>query len=266
MRCWSLQTTKKVQCARNVRGQTLSKKQKAKESQKIIYKIESVINGKVYIGLTGNKLAVRERSHKYMLKKNMHPSKPLQNDYNLFGPDNFICCILEDGIPPDLGDHFERFYIERYMSDKSHSGYNSYSGGVSGFRTTESMRKTISEKMVGKKRSQEFGAAVSEGQKGKKKNPEHVKKRADAQRGRPCPKNMRPIIDESGFIWPSISIAARVLGLSRNNITRAIRKNLPIKTKIFTYLIPRGKMNENKQRRRKNKKLHTEPLSSTEKS
>lgn len=54
-----------------------------------IYKIENILNGKVYIGSSSN-IENRIAQHKQDLKRNRHHSFKLQNDFNEFGCfDNF---------------------------------------------------------------------------------------------------------------------------------------------------------------------------------
>lgn len=58
-----------------------------------IYKIDNVVNGKVYIGCTIN-YNKRVSDHKGKLRKNIHPNLELQNDYNKYGEVAFRFSIL----------------------------------------------------------------------------------------------------------------------------------------------------------------------------
>lgn len=60
-----------------------------------IYKITNVINGKFYIGSSGN-LKNRCSIHFAHLRRNSHSNKHLQNSYNKYGENNFIFSIVEE--------------------------------------------------------------------------------------------------------------------------------------------------------------------------
>jgi group I intron endonuclease len=62
---------------------------------KIVYKIECLINNRMYIGSTVN-FMVRKSSHLSTLKKNNHRNSDLQNDFNKYGIDNFSFTIIEE--------------------------------------------------------------------------------------------------------------------------------------------------------------------------
>jgi group I intron endonuclease len=59
-----------------------------------IYKIENIINKKVYIGSSEN-ISRRLTSHIYLLNKNSHHSTPLQKAWNKYGKEAFTFTILE---------------------------------------------------------------------------------------------------------------------------------------------------------------------------
>jgi len=74
-----------------------------------IYKIENLINGKIYIGKSVN-LTKRKRDHFNLLKNNKHTNNFLQNSYNKYGSDNFKFSILEICEKENLLD-VEFYYI-----------------------------------------------------------------------------------------------------------------------------------------------------------
>lgn len=59
-----------------------------------IYKIECILNNKVYIGQSSN-IYYRWSFHKSKLRKNCHINYLLQDDYNKYGENNFRFIILE---------------------------------------------------------------------------------------------------------------------------------------------------------------------------
>lgn len=92
-----------------------------------IYKIENIINHKVYIGLTNN--IVRRRSRHFTdLKCNRHDNSFLQKEYNIYGKDNFTFNIEYQGeITSDEISKKEQEYIKLYNSYRN--GYNQNEGG-----------------------------------------------------------------------------------------------------------------------------------------
>lgn len=92
-----------------------------------IYKIENLINHKVYIGLTNN-IARRRTRHFSDLKRNVHDNHFLQKEYNIYGKENFDFNIIFNGDCTDkeIGDK-EQEYIKQY--DSYYNGYNQNMGG-----------------------------------------------------------------------------------------------------------------------------------------
>ena len=60
-----------------------------------IYKIESKVNGKVYIGMTTRNIEIRWYEHKTELIRNKHHNIKLQRHYNKYG-DVFNYSIIEE--------------------------------------------------------------------------------------------------------------------------------------------------------------------------
>ena len=63
------------------------------------YLIMNTINGKVYIGQS-TRYSRRWTEHKKHLRKNTHPNKHLQRDYDEHGKDAFVFEVIEE-LPPD---------------------------------------------------------------------------------------------------------------------------------------------------------------------
>jgi group I intron endonuclease len=87
-----------------------------------IYKIENLIDGKVYIGSSINIIS-RKQKHFWMLKKGIHDNCHLQHSYNKFGEDSFIFEVLEECNNKDLIIK-ENYHIFKYKSNNSEFGYN----------------------------------------------------------------------------------------------------------------------------------------------
>lgn len=84
-----------------------------------IYKIENIINNKVYIGKS-EQLGIRWESHLELLTKGKHHSSKLQNDWNRYGISSFNFSIL-DITEENLSDK-EQYFIEKFNSVSD--GYN----------------------------------------------------------------------------------------------------------------------------------------------
>lgn len=88
-----------------------------------IYKIENLINHKIYIGQSNN-LQRREKEH--FSTKNRYSSSKIDKAIIEFGPENFSFEILEECKIEELNDR-ERYWIQYY--DSFNFGYNQTKGG-----------------------------------------------------------------------------------------------------------------------------------------
>ena len=91
-----------------------------------IYKIENLINGKVYIGKTTRTFNER---YKYNLEKNTH-NNHLKSSIKKYGIDNFyINEELDKALTKEELNEKEKYWIEHYKSNDEKYGYNILSGG-----------------------------------------------------------------------------------------------------------------------------------------
>ena len=74
-----------------------------------IYKIENLVNEKVYIGQAVN-ISRRWNEHKFHLKNNNHFNKHLQNAWNKYGEKNFKFEPIEECLEIEL-DEKEIYWI-----------------------------------------------------------------------------------------------------------------------------------------------------------
>lgn len=116
-----------------------------------IYKIENLVNGKVYIGQTVNS-EKREIKHKTELKNNVHHNLHLQRSYNKFGAESFKFIIIEICEESKL-DEREIYWLNFYGGINSDRNYNI--GEIKGGRISQEVKDKISLKNKGQKRTEE---------------------------------------------------------------------------------------------------------------
>jgi group I intron endonuclease len=95
-----------------------------------IFQVKNLANGKILLGSSLN-LEGPLNSHRFMLTIGRHRNEELQNDWNEFGPENFVFEILEvvkPGDDPgfDLKDELtllEQIWIEK-LQPFGEQGYN----------------------------------------------------------------------------------------------------------------------------------------------
>jgi predicted GIY-YIG superfamily endonuclease len=100
-----------------------------------IYKIENLLNGKVYIGQSVN-IEKRWSTHKSELEKKYHYNIHLQSAWNKYGGDNFEFSIVEECNIDQL-NQCEIYWIAKF--DSYENGYNLTPGGGN----TESFSKSV---------------------------------------------------------------------------------------------------------------------------
>jgi len=94
-----------------------------KLDKKGVYKIENLINGKVYIGSTEKSFLKRFTTHYTKLKGNNHKGHIyLQNAVNKYGIENFEFSVLEE-LESDILEK-EGYWINYYDSFNREKGYN----------------------------------------------------------------------------------------------------------------------------------------------
>lgn len=100
----------------------------------VIYAIQCVENGKVYIGKTQClerriKQHFTEKAHESKLinttdKKHGIVRSKFAQDFNKYGPEKFRVFVLEENVDPDRSDDRERFWINEYNAEDERFGYN----------------------------------------------------------------------------------------------------------------------------------------------
>ena len=94
-----------------------------------IYKIENMVNGKVYVGQSKDPKR-RWKQHKRIatIEKNPDSHKPLYVEMRSYGIDSFSFSLLEK-CKDDEMDEREVYWIEQLNSQDENHGYNIYGGG-----------------------------------------------------------------------------------------------------------------------------------------
>lgn len=117
-----------------------------------IYKIENMINHKIYVGQSQD-IHKRFMRHKNDLNSNRSFNSHLQRSWNKYGENNFSFEILEVCNIDDL-DCREMFWIEKL--DAYRNGYNMTvgGGGCRGFKMSEEAREKIKKALTGVKKSE----------------------------------------------------------------------------------------------------------------
>jgi len=113
-----------------------------------IYKIENLVNGKLYIGQTTLNYEQRKWRHFYELRRGKHSNEYLQNSFNKHGEFNFDFKIITWGNNQDELNDLEIYYINKYDCLNRDKGYNLREGGQNGKMILETKIK-ISESLKG---------------------------------------------------------------------------------------------------------------------
>jgi group I intron endonuclease len=115
-----------------------------------VYKIENILNGRVYIGSSLD-LVSRERTHFSALKRNKHGTSHLQNSYNTYGKENFkfkILCYLDSN--REILLIFERIFIQFYDATNRELGYNTKKepSSLKGFHHSQESKDKIRNSLL----------------------------------------------------------------------------------------------------------------------
>ncbi len=147
----------------------------------IIYKIENIINNKIYIGQTVKSLNVRWNNHKADARTRPGKCSKLHRAMNKYGFENFEMKPL--AVCNTIGElnFLEEALIKKY--DTINSGYNIKFGGDNRFHSEETKLK-IGSKHKGKKISEEQKNILKTFRAGKRQSLETRKKISESNIGR----------------------------------------------------------------------------------
>lgn len=156
-----------------------------------IYKIENLVNGKLYIGLTTRTNPNKRRSqHFHKLRYNIHPNGYLQNAFNKYGENAFEFKCIDHALDKKSLDKLEKIYIEKYNSMNRIYGYNLKDGGFHAKHSPETCKK-IGNVHRGKYVSKESRNKMSKSHTGKKLSEKTRLKLSNVKKGIPKSLNYR---------------------------------------------------------------------------
>lgn len=137
----------------------------------LIYKVENIINKKVYIGQTIRDINIRKKEHLYNAFNGNSDYSPFHRALLKYGHENFIWTILCECDSKEEMNDMEFHYIKQYRSHTSMGGYNATYGG---------------DGTPGAIRSSLYKRKLSNSKKGKRLNISDVerKRRSDAMAGK----------------------------------------------------------------------------------
>lgn len=195
-----------------------------------IYKIENLVNGKVYIGSTQN-IPIRFYNHKRELMLNCHANGYLQNSWNKYGEDNFCFLVLEYVENLDLLILMEQKYIDEVPKELRYN-IAPIAGTNRGVKHTEESKRRMSEGSKGIKHSEETRKKLSEINTGSGNGffgKQHKQQTKDMISDKKDKKTVYQLSKETGEIvnsFPSIREAERLTGISHTSISKVCNRRM----------------------------------------
>lgn len=196
-----------------------------------VYKIENMINHKVYIGQSVD-IYTRWYNHKHDLRNGSHYNSHLQQSWNKYGEENFDFCIVEKCDEQFL-DQLEISYIAFYKSYNGQFGYNLTLGGEGGIPNNETREKLskansgANNPMFGKRHAKDTKKKISEALSGIN-NPSYGK------RGKNSPHYGKHLSDEQKAKLRAANSGKQMSDLAKVKQSQAkIGKNNPRATPVY---------------------------------
>lgn len=204
-----------------------------------IYKIQSIVNGRIYVGSAVN-VYKRKFLHFNSLKHNKHHNSKLQNHYNKHGKSDLMFEVIESECEDLIAR--EQFYI-----DTLNPFFNicKIAGSCIGRKHKEETKNKISIALKGREYTAERRENMSKASKGKKKKPfseSHLKniKKAAVGKNKGRISTLRKAVigmaeDKEVLEYTSIKQAAEELKTSRSNIIHSIKNGHKAKGYNWKY-------------------------------
>lgn len=186
-----------------------------------IYKIENLINGKVYIGQSID-IEKRHIGHRSELQNQKHSNRFLQRAWNKYGEINFIFKIIEECEELEL-DEKEIFYIDKYRESGKVYNMTDGGGGSRGNILTEETKNKISQSK--KNPSIETRIKLSKAAKGRIHSEESKRKLSEILKGRIFSEETRLKLSETAKKRKHTDETKKKLSeINRNRPEEVIRK------------------------------------------
>ena len=184
----------------------------------IVYKATNLINNKVYIGYTTNKLEERIKQHFSKVGDGCY----FHNALGKYGKENFQWDIIDYADTAEELSEKEAYWIDYYQSftDKN-KGYNSTSGGEVSKKMSEDVRRKISDGNKGKVLSEEAREKISKALTGRIVSEETKKKRSIALMGENNPMYGKKLTDEQKKKIGQASLGHKLTQEAKDKISRA---------------------------------------------
>lgn len=165
-----------------------------------IYSITNKINGRVYVGQTINFIR-RRRQHLTLLRKNECPIHDLQNDFNIYGENNFEFEVLINCNKEEL-DFLEKIYIKELNAFKDNGGYNLTNGGKKNIKASKSTKEKLSKVTKERfKNNKDYYDKIAKHNKELWNDLEHRKKRIENMRASFTEERRKQISENSKKMW-----------------------------------------------------------------
>jgi group I intron endonuclease len=144
-----------------------------------IYKIENIINGKIYIG-SSTQLIRRFKTHKERLLKNKHANIILQRSWNKYDEKAFIFTIIEYCTKENIVER-EQYYLD---SLKPYYNIAPIAYSSSGIIRRQETKDKIRQTLLGRIMSEETKLKISEAKKGINLSEITKRKMSENQKGK----------------------------------------------------------------------------------
>ena len=153
-----------------------------------IYAITNLVNGKIYIGQTCQKLGRYLRSDVTRALLKGEDRKPhLYNAIRKYGEDAFVIKLLVEALDKEQADKLEQFFIRTLETQNKEIGYNIAAGGGGSFGYHRVISDEQKEKLrlagLGRIQSDSTKAKISAANSGIPKSASHREKLSKAKMG-----------------------------------------------------------------------------------
>lgn len=189
-----------------------------------IYRIQCLANGKFYIGSTGISIRKRWGQHVSALAHGKHSNPNLQASWNKYGEGGFTFGVVEfcdSGVAVCREDYYIKLWSPSFNCAPA-------ANPRLGAKLSPKQRQRLSDIAKARMTSEEIRRLRKMSQ-----NQDKTSQIAAMRR-----KSRKAVVDQDGFIWGSIGLAARFYNVSDSAVSHNVvgRTKLVRKKYTFTYL------------------------------